>query len=531
MIFYNLNKCLSGLSRENLSIIADKLGISIGRDMIPAIESNLRRDEFANSIIKKMPEETLDILEKILKIYDWFKQNDRYFISSEKTIPLFEHGILFLGQEELSDPHIVMPIELEQSIRLAVRERILQRIRISKTSENIFTGSDKFIRNATTITMLVHNNPIPLTKTNQFMKKYVQKNILPFLEQYNLNKNEKDNEYLILNIIFDFMFTFRILEKKENKIILGATWKSWLEADRETIRRSLFEFSYYYFNSDFNLNELIKLFKMCKNNWLYSDDIIRELFPYDKKHSYYENFANAHNHLFDFLSILGILMSGKANGEKVIATGLMFDFEKRLSDGADHFTVTPDFKIIAPRELAPRIRQKLSIVAEYVKSDMMDQWAITKESICCAIDQGMNESDIINFLNSNCNVSLPANVNKSICLWIEEHMTIQFFNGPVLIVEKSSRELEKIKSILNAESAIILMPAENVFLLKSEKCEKVINKIKINRSFQKIQSFQKTSKFDKEFEVVINDFQKRESVLKELNNNISRFVKILPFKK
>ncbi len=111
-------------------------------------------------------------------------------------------------------------------------------------------------------------------------------------------------------------------------------------------------------------------------------------------------------------------------------------------DGMVHFTVLPNFDVVAPPDLNLRTFFQLRQFAEIRHIDVMSTLAITQNSIRAGMEHGFRGEDIIAFLEAGCPNGLPETVRHLIneCGNRYGELTIGYAGGYILVDDPVLRE-------------------------------------------------------------------------------------------
>lgn len=81
------------------------------------------------------------------------------------------------------------------------------------------------------------------------------------------------------------------------------------------------------------------------------------------------------------------------------------------------FYVQPDFEIIVPPYTSLAVRWELECIAQFIRSDVVCLYHITKESITHALEEGRTADDIISFLQAGAKYGVSENIAVMIQSW------------------------------------------------------------------------------------------------------------------
>ncbi|TXT57318.1 MAG: hypothetical protein BAJATHORv1_10017 [Candidatus Thorarchaeota archaeon] len=124
-------------------------------------------------------------------------------------------------------------------------------------------------------------------------------------------------------------------------------------------------------------------------------------------------------------------------GEEVLAKKK----SKRIR-GRDTFIVQPNFELtVFTTEMDYSKLYKLMLLTEPVKTDVVSTFRITDQSIFQAIEAGMRENEIIEFLEEESSKPVPGNVTRSIKDWTSQ-TTFAKISEVTIFETENERELE-----------------------------------------------------------------------------------------
>jgi hypothetical protein len=177
-----------------------------------------------------------------------------------------------------------------------------------------------------------------------------------------------------------------------------------------------------------------------------------------------EKLREIHDELFNLtrldydLNAFMITPIGKLllNGKRTIAPY----FPKKIS----RFTIQPNFEIIIPPNFDEKKYFKLLSFIETVRTETLNTFKITKQSIYNAILDGVKEKDLVKFLNDNSTVRVPQNVTDLIADCYSQFNKIELYKNQYilkaskLIIKKIEHDAELhgfIQDKLNSETLLL----------------------------------------------------------------------------
>ncbi len=152
----------------------------------------------------------------------------------------------------------------------------------------------------------------------------------------------------------------------------------------------------------------------------------------------------------DILILLG-LVEGAYKGKKLVAVSLTdvgsaVIANRPLEKPADRdtFFVQPNFEITCfTPEMDYSKLYRLMLFTEPVKTDVASTFRITDKSVFQAVELGLRENDIVEFLENESSKPVPKNVIRSIRDWMSQ-TTFVTVSTVTLLETESERELENL---------------------------------------------------------------------------------------
>ncbi|MBD3406505.1 MAG: hypothetical protein GF411_10365 [Candidatus Lokiarchaeota archaeon] len=143
------------------------------------------------------------------------------------------------------------------------------------------------------------------------------------------------------------------------------------------------------------------------------------------------------------------LVEGAYKKKKLVAVKLTDIGEEVLAkkksekiQGRDTFIVQPNFELtVFTTEMDYSKLYKLLLLTEPVKTDVVSTFRITDQSIFQAIEAGLRENEIIEFLEKESSKPVPGNVLRSIKDWTSQ-TTFAKISDVTLFETETERELE-----------------------------------------------------------------------------------------
>ncbi len=162
------------------------------------------------------------------------------------------------------------------------------------------------------------------------------------------------------------------------------------------------------------------------------------------------------------IPILLGLLEAAYKGRKLVAValtqvGAAVVMNRRLpeNESRETFFVQPNFEITCfTPEMNYADLYRLMLFTEPVKIDVVSTFRITDRSVFKAVELGMREKDIVEFLESKSSKPVPKNVARSIRDWIGR-MTFVKISTVTLLETETERDLEGLLLIRGLEDHVV----------------------------------------------------------------------------
>jgi len=486
-----LRNMLAGLSSPRLRTIAQSLGLGTERNLIPSIVGFLSDPDMLAATVAALPPPSRVLLRDLLYIPspEFHTPRLEAITAHEGFPPLYSASIVAVGRDYWGSQCLVLPEEsrphLLRHFLAADAEKLSAKTTDKAGAIRANTGS--FLRNIATLIAIAEEKGLELTQQGEIAKPFLRRQILPFME-LPAAENGEDRYPEEFADVFHFARTFKLLEFGPGLATAAAVAPAFLGAPEEVVATAL-RFHADRRSEHLRLTWLIDLLAFLPDPAVWTpvsaliDTLLSGLYPARLRAALVKEWQAS----FRYLENTGIVEAGSDEANRpVVRLGHYFRRDQ-VSARTGKFYVTPDFKITAPRNLDFATRHRLFQFARFIKADVMDQWEMTRESISGAVDNALGSEEIVGFLEEKSSVSVPQNVASSVQLWAADHANVRFYNGPVLIVDDPA-EQRLLRSLGEAEHAIIDEPAANVFLLKRGKAEEVLKRIRARRSVNILRS-------------------------------------------
>jgi hypothetical protein len=496
-----LRAFLAPLQRERLQEIAEALGLPVSRELIPTIAATLRDPIRIATLVDELPKEAVLLLRSLCYSETLHMPiRDQAFGGEPEFSRLQSLGLAGMGKEYWGTLRVVLPDETT-AILLEIfqaRDSAALSAAIVPEVSQIASRADAFQRNATTLIAIAEKETIPLTSKGDIAKSFLTKKLLPLLELGSYPAPLDGRYPFDFLQLHDFCCYCGLLHRQGQAIVAGETAESFLEAEEAEIGRALLAFAA-------NAHERLPiawlaslLGRLEPGAWVPLETVAAVSQPDGLNKREIAEHRRLWHDAAVLLEAVGLLDTGTdANGMRAVRLGRLMRIDAGEAAQAEAFIVSPDFKISAPRNLKPMLRREISRVATLVKSDMMDQWELTRENVCRAIDEGRSAEAILKFFADHSSTPLPRNVVDSINSWEKTHADIRYHEGPLLIVENPS-EASLLQELLQKDGALLGRPSETVFLLHPKRAESALARIRSRRTIGRItipEARKRTSRF------------------------------------
>ncbi|MFH1760419.1 MAG: helicase-associated domain-containing protein, partial [bacterium] len=117
-------------------------------------------------------------------------------------------------------------------------------------------------------------------------------------------------------------------------------------------------------------------------------------------------------------------------------------------------TITPAFEAIIPPDNGLLMRFFFEVIGELKKSDTLLIYKITRQSLYCGLDNGIEKHTVIPWLESACGKNIPQNVSFTLSEWLKSYGVLSFEELFILRVD-DIRVFEKLKKVLQSKSSLI----------------------------------------------------------------------------
>jgi hypothetical protein len=494
----DLRSWLAPLPRTRLEELTEEIGVPVGRDLVGALRAALATPEVVFALLKRLSPDAVRLLRSFCYAsLHHITLSDETLIRTETFRELYRLGLVGVGKEFWGTLRIVLPDEPAEILldRFQSENAACLDALEPQPVEKIRSKTDRFLRNVTTIIAMAEQG-IPLTAREEITKSYLTRTLMPLLELDAIDGGKADANSPDLAHALGFAFFVGLIEKKERTLCPSAAADLFLDADDRALAEALLSYALEHANR-LPIRRIIETFtRMRRPNWAPEPLLLERHRPEGLGKRDAKDLDQSWSAAVTILTTLGIFESGHLpDGVRALRLGELWREEDRTTVRVAEFTVTPDFRVSALRSLTPILRRELGRLADFVKSDMMDQWEITRSSVARAADQGSEAEGIIEFLSKHASNPLPENIAASIRQWHARHTEVRYHLGPILIVPDPEEE-RRIRELIGNDGAILARPLPGLLVLDPRKAESVLQKVRGRRPIGRVPAARRTKSGD-----------------------------------
>ncbi len=489
--------CCAPLQRDRLEQLADKLGLPGTRDLIPNLVRMLTDPVRVPLILPEIPKGAAALL-KDLVVADatGIVLPDKPILADPDFRPLYDLGLAHVGRDHLGTLRVVLPRETAAILWNHYRAEEASDLKAAPEEplERLSAQADTFRRNAGTLVALVETEGIALTAKAEITKNEVTRKILPVLEPAGYAMDAENRYPLDLGHLLRYLLHFEILKAEAERLIVGTSADAFLDATETELVAAASAYAGLVGEADWPGWAIQALLALPDDAWVDAEKIAAALSPRRSPRKTQKELQERRLEMLQRLEVCGAIEAGwtAAGAWRIRAARAVLQPGPRPSAGAattgtpaSPIFVTADFKVAAPRQLAAPIRREISRFARLLRSDRMDQWEITRESVSRAADAGTDADSLIGFLAAHTATPLPQNVTDSIRLWQEHHRDVVYHHGPVLIVQNPT-EQKWVRDLAAKDGSLAAEPLPGLFVLHPESTTDLLERIRTRRSISRV---------------------------------------------
>lgn len=488
--------CFAPLPRERLVALAENLGLPGSRDLIPNLVRAMTDRARLLVMLPSLPPDAAGLLrDLVLADACGVALPDKAILAGTSFRTLYDLGFAHVGRDHLGALRAVLARETVDLLALHYRaEAVRGLVPAGEVAlERLAAHAETFRRNAGTLIALVETEGIALTAKGEITKNELARKILPVLEPAGYGLDAENRYPVDLGHILRYLLHFEVLKVEGENLSLGPSTDAFLDASEADLAEAAVAYAGLDGEPEWATWLVKALATQPEGAWIEAEPATGILAPESAPRKLLKEVKDRRAGILEKLEVCGAIESGwTASGTwfvRSIRTGGGTPSGARPAEAGDAASrslfVTADFKIAAPRQLPSPLRRSISRFARLVRSDRMDQWEITRESISRAADSGLDTAAITGVLADNSATPLPGNVTESIRLWQEHHRDVVYHHGPTLIVQTPS-EQKWVRELVQKEGALASEPLPGLFILHPEATVSLLEKIRARRSIARV---------------------------------------------
>ncbi|GAC41647.1 helicase-associated domain-containing protein [Paenibacillus popilliae] len=99
--------------------------------------------------------------------------------------------------------------------------------------------------------------------------------------------------------------------------------------------------------------------------------------------------------------------------------------EQEVAEGPGFF-IQPDFEILLPAAAPYYLRWELEAIADYIRTDQMDVYRLTKASFEQGVEHGRTRESVLHFMEAHAWSGVPENIQDAMELWSLQYGRVRF---------------------------------------------------------------------------------------------------------
>lgn len=488
--------CFAPLPRERLAKLAENLGLPGTRDLIPNLVRTMTDRARLLDLLASLPADANNLLrDLILADACGIALPDRVILAGTSFRTLYDLGIAHVGRDHLGALRVVLARETVDLLAAHFRAEAARTLTpVGEVAlERLAAHAETFRRNAGTLIAIVETEGIALTAKGEITKNELARKILPVLEPAGYGLDAENRYPVDLGHILRYLLHFEVLKVEGENLSLGPSADAFLDASEADLTEAAVAYAGLDGEPEWAAWFVKALAAQPEGAWIEAGPATGILAPESAPRKLLKEVKERRAGILKKLEVCGAIESGwTAGGTWYVRAsralpGPQSDGRPGVGGEAAEraLFVTADFKIAAPRHLPSPLRRSISRFAKLVRSDRMDQWEITRESISRAADSGLDTAAITGLLADNSTTPLPGNVTESIRLWQEHHRDVVYHHGPTIIVQTPS-EQKWVRELAQKENALAAEPLPGLFVLHPEATVALLEKIRARRSIARV---------------------------------------------
>lgn len=362
---------------------------------------------------------------------------------------LISRGLVFTRREGYRQKYFV-PTDLRKVLSDFFLSEIFQRASIDPGR---FTPRYRFdfaapLRHICLLLSYVRKNEVRITQSGSLFKK-CQDDLVVIIEEDERSLEESFFPVRYpprLAFLLFFAKSHSLCEERNNTLRLGSETAKWLDVPYSQWHQELYKYwRQTFIEQDSDLQTLLWLIERCPQDTVLSvSALMEEMEALSTSHSSHGLNLRVERNLVDMLEYLGVLEVCEARNDtmiKVTPTGkALFGLAPWPEERFDtDIYVQPNFEILVPCTVEPKILWTIDGFADIVKVDQMLVYKLSKDSVYRAMLHGYHPQTIEEFLGEHSRIPIPQNVSYSISQWGTSYGRIEFED--VILLKCDSKEL------------------------------------------------------------------------------------------
>jgi hypothetical protein len=418
---------------------------------------------------------------------------DNEFNPKEVMHTLIERGLVYIAiSPEGEESTYSIPVDLAESLLEIIGQDLLEKLEFLPEAPRAtrFDGL-AIIRDIFTFLAFLKRDNVKLTQEFVIFKR-TQLRILDSFEllERPLEDTEPERESGAYPPRFDFIYRFceakELIKIQGNYLRITDAVEKWLEKSDFAKMKEIFEFwQDHYMASSAEAQLILRLLLLVpEGKWLTSQSIERVFDVLMPEHKWFQQNTKARDP--NFLKVL-LYIGGIEQGliheliedefgihisplGKAILTNDISLFPKQIER---HFTIRPNFEVVASKNLDPSIRWELGKIAELLRIDDDVTYKLSRQSIYHTLQEGKTVEEIVSFLDTYAVKPIPENVKETIIEWTSTYGRISFIDAVLLRCDTASlaQELKESKKI---SKFLIEQIAPTYFIIRHKEHPKLV---------------------------------------------------------
>jgi hypothetical protein len=492
----NLEECLFRVPEERLKRLAHRYGVGEGIDVPLAIAALAARllDEaaLADALAGLTGEEAtaLKIIafacggkgvvveqchQKLNRMTKKWRRNGALVIDA-----LMQRGLVYIDRAHYRQIYFI-PTDLRELVLPLVGGDMVKAV-ITGSIDTVEAGEDPnlAIRTLHFLLSYIKKSGVRLTQNGEVFRRS-QKGLAETLginEQDGVSHGDRPAHLLFL---LDYLKSRGLVRRRDGALTIAPeNLDGWMNTSSWSKRLDIF--NYWQDNlldQDSDFGTILGFLDFIPDGkWALVDRLITELEPVGMSHSWQALPLRLEKLFFSHLSQAGIVAIGRAGeqmacrltpvGRQVLRGGPPLE-----QTWENSFFVQPNFEVLVPRDVHPRVLWMVERVADLTKHDQVMVYILTGSSMYRALKDGMSADDVLKFLAGHSKNRVPQNVEFSIMNWCARFGRMHFVN--VLLLHCDTPELAaEIQSVTALKEFIVGAYANVDLAIDRERSEEFV---------------------------------------------------------